>query len=118
MSSDQDWMPFLKAIFHQTQDSRLSTEANGLSSVVLSYAEKKGKVLIQFQMLFISLALQLVLHKLLFLSHDRFIHLLKYADESSDFTLVQNFDRQHSENDSSKPRQHSCPAHQEKQGSC
>lgn len=49
MSSDQDWMPFLKAIFNQTQGSGLSTETNGLSSVVLSYAEKTGKVLLNFK---------------------------------------------------------------------
>lgn len=36
MFSDQDQMPFLKATFNQTQDSRLSTETNKLSSTVLS----------------------------------------------------------------------------------
>lgn len=110
MSSDQDWMPFLNAIFNQTQDSGLDRETNGLSSVLLSYAEKTGKVPIKYQMLFSSLSLPLVLHKLLFVSHDRLTHLPKSADQSSDFTLAQNFDRQHSENDSSKPRQDSCPA--------
>lgn len=57
MSSDQDWMPILKATFNQTQDNGLNTETNGLSSVVLSYAKKPRKVPIKFQVLFSSLPL-------------------------------------------------------------
>lgn len=118
MFSDQDQMPFLNATFNQTQDSGLSTETNRLSSVVLNYTEKTRKGPITFQMLFSSLSLQSVVHKLLLLPHDMFVHLLKSADQSSGFAPAQSISGQHSENASSKPRQHSCPAHHERQGGC
>lgn len=69
----------------------------------LSYTEKSGKVPTTFQKHFIFLLPQLILHKILFLSHDGFMHLLKPTDQSSDFAPAQSFNRQLQTNTAAQP---------------
>lgn len=91
--SDQDGMPSSKGIFNHTEDSGISMRTPGWTSVVLSYTEK-SEVPTTFQKHFIFPFPRLILHKVLFLSHDRFMHLLKPTDQSAAFAPAQSFNWQ------------------------
>lgn len=92
--SDQDGMPFSKGIFNHTEDSGISMGTPGWTSVVLSYTEKSGEVPIAFQKHFIFPFPRLIPHKVLFLSHNRFMHLLKPTDQSAAFAPARSFNWQ------------------------